>query len=299
MFKKNRARIRPLQHGIQKRKVRSRSNVDAKGIFDSLEQLIPPEYRPKLYKFAENCFLFYTRMCCTLCLIPMTLPSNNEALIAKVSAKKQLLNYAVLSLLVLGMTHKFVMLFHYIISVGLDMTAFFIAATFLCYLVSLSISSSVLFLPGETIDLVNGCHKILAICFQDDDDDEKVGAEDVFADTNTAVVVTSLCIVAVVIGTAISVGTGLEFPDLPVSFYSMARQVNLISETSETPRFIWLLLLWPLELAQYMLPAFRSGWAASVMSALIMVAIRCTEQLRCGTYLLCHVARGHEGNSYE
>ena len=250
-----------------------------KGVFDFVEQFIPPAYLLKLYNFAENCFLLYTKACCKLFLIPMRM-SVGEKVIAKSSAKKQVVHYAVLSLLVLSMTHKFGSLLDRLVSVGLDMTAFFIAATFLCYLVSLSISSSVLFLPDETIDLVNGCQKILANCFEEGED-----FQGVFIDTKTTVVTTSLGIVAMVIGTAISLGISFVLPDLPVGYYRMARDVELVSANSLVPSVVWMLLFCPLELATYMLPAFRSGWAPSVLSALIMVVIRSAEQLRSEPFL--------------
>ena len=134
------------------------------------------------------------------------------------------------------------------------MTAFFISATFLCYLVSLSISSSVLFLPDETIDLVNGCHQMLSNCFEEDED-----FQGVFDDTKTTIVTTSLGIVAMVIGTAISLGISFVLPDLPVGSYRMARDVELVSANSLVPSVVWMLLFCPLELAKYVLPAFRSG----------------------------------------
>ena len=154
----------------------------------------------------------------------------------------------------LSMTHKLVTLLRRLVSVGLDMTAFFISATFLCYLVSLSISSSVLFLPDETIDLVNGCHQMLSNCFEEDED-----FQGVFDDTKTTIVTTSLGIVAMVIGTAISLGISFVLPDLPVGSYRMARDVELVSANSLVPSVVWMLLFCPLELAKYVLPAFRSG----------------------------------------
>ena len=277
MFKKSKARTRNLQPGAQKYRKTRNKVAEEKGIFGLLEQLIPSKYRYKLYEFAEYSFHFYTSVGYKLCLLPVELSPSVEkkGVLVQASMTRRSIHYAILILLVLSMMHKSALLIDRLLSFGLDMTAFFISATFLCYFVSMSISSSVVFLQGETIDLVNGSHKILATCVEEDENSKSV-----FADTKTAVVMMSLAVVAMVIGTAISVGVSFVFPELPVSFYSIFREYDLISKQSDIPSFVWMLILWPLELAQYMLPAFRSGWAGMVFSQMVMVVIRSAERLR-------------------
>ena len=271
MPKKARGRRRTLQPGIQKHKIISKTE-DGEGIFGLIEKCISEEYLQNFFKFAEKCFVFHTKINCKLCLAPYSLSQDGK--LEHCSRKRIWIHYFVLLLLAVSMIHKFLIVVPRISSGTIDTTTFICIATFLCYLVAFSVSSSFLILTDETIDLIHCWPRILMYCAEENEEPVAL-----VANTKTAVVVSSVAILAQTIAWGVSVFS-FVFPDLPATYIVMAGKVGLVPVASKIPRIMWKLLLWPLELMTYILPLFMAAWAPMILMIDIMVARNCVNQLR-------------------
>ena len=156
MLKKLKTRGRPTQFGIQKHKIRTRSNQ--KGLFDFVEQVFPSGWIQHFHRCAESAFYFYAKANCSLCLVPLILC---ERKFQRTTLKTLLLHYIMLSAMAIIMTHRFVVLCQRVGTGQLDLHTYICAVSFLIYLVTFSNASSLLLLPDETIELINGWPKIL------------------------------------------------------------------------------------------------------------------------------------------
>ena len=224
-----------LHHGVKKYKIRCKNFLE-EGISTLLEQFIPQRFLQKLFNFAEEWFKVYTKINCELCLIPYSLSEDGK--LEPVSRTKIWIHYLVLSVLVVSMMHKLIIFLILLSSKTLNTSTFICCATFLCYLVAFSISSSCLFLTDETMDMINGWPKILMYFAEEDGKSMRL-----VTNTKTAVVISSLAVLAM--ATACPASTfSIAFQALPVTFLVMAESVGVIPVTWKVPRVIWKLLLW-------------------------------------------------------
>ena len=271
MPRKARGRRKAVQPGIQQHKILN-YREDEEGIFWLIEGCIPKKYLPKLFNFAEKCFNFHTKINCNLCLAPYSLSEDGK--LEHCSRQKRWIHYLVISLLALRMVHQFTVVIPRWSSGRLDTTTFICTATFLCYLVAFSVSSSYLILPDETIDAKHGWPKILAYCAEEDQEPMPL-----IGNTKTAVVMSSLAILAMAIAWN-AAGITIVFNALPVSLLVTAEEAGLIPVTVKIPRIVWQLLFWPLELIMYILPMFMAAWGPMILMLNIMTAMNCVNQLR-------------------
>ena len=197
-----------------------------------------------------------------------------EGKLEPISKKKLWIHYLILPLLVLSMMHKLILLTPRISTATLDTSTFVCTITCLCYLVAFGISCSGLILHDETMDLINGWSDVLTYYAEDEGKPMPL-----IANTKSAVVVSSLAILAMAIAWTVS-GFSIAFRTLPVTLITLADVMGVISAKTKIPRLIWKLLFWPLEFIMYLLPMFLAGWGAMVMMLGVMVVMNCTNQLR-------------------
>ena len=243
-----------------------------------LEQRIPQRYLHRFFNFADACFKWYTKVNCKLLLVPYSVSKDGK--LEKLSTEKLWIHYSLLSILVLSMLHKLVIFVSRVASGHLDTTTYICAATFLCYLVAFSISSACLILTDETMDMINGWPSILM--YYSAKDGERMS---LVANTKTAIVISSLAVLAMTIAVAVS-GFSIAFRALPVTFLAAAEAAGLIPANTKLPRIFWKLLLWPLEFIMYLIPMFIAGWGAMVLMLLVIVVMNCAYQLRYTTNAL-------------
>ena len=277
MIKKLRSRRNPLQLGVQKHKISGNKRYINDG-FQLLEWLFPQAYLRSVFikVFAENSFHFYTTVACKLCLVPFSL--SNDGKLETVSLKKLCIHYSILVVQLISMMHKGFVLISRVLSGRIDTMTFICAATFLCYLVPFSTSSSGLILQGETIDLINSWPSILMYFSE-----ENGRLMPLVANTKTAVVVSSVAILAMVIAAGVS-GFSIVIQAQPFTFFAIAETFGLIRCDLKIHSTVWKILFWPMEFIMYLLPMFTAGWGTMVMLLNIMVIMNCANKLRYDPY---------------
>ena len=270
MLRRSKARRRALQLGIQKSNRLPKK--DGKGVFQLLEQTVPKSYLDRLFIFSKKSFKFYTKYTCKLYLAPYSVSEDGKLEI--LAGRKIWIHYLVLSVLFVSMMHKFVIFVGRVAAGQLDTMTFICSASSLVYLGGFSVASSSWILRDETIDIVHGWPDILTCCSPEEGEPIPL-----IANTKTAVMISSLAVLNVIISLAVS-GFGFGMQSLPVTYFAAAEAVGLISPSTNVPRILWKLLFWPLECLTYVLPMFVSGWAAMLMMLMVMVIMNCANQLR-------------------
>ena len=273
MVKKSKSRRRGIPRGVQKYKIQSLKE-GSKGLLYLLEGFIPSNYVQQLQKIAEDSLRFYTKTVCKLYLVPLVVKENGE--LAKAPLKRLLVHYLLQTIFVVSMLHKMAVLFHRLAFEELDTLTFICATTFLCYCVAFSCPASCFFLPDETIDMINGWPKLLAYYSTDDDGITLK----LINNTKTAIVITSLAALAMVIGFGIPVFFSFVFQALPVGWMPTAEAIGLIPEDTRVPRILWKFMFLPLEMFMYVPPMFMAGWSAMLLMLIVMVTRTCLDHLR-------------------
>ena len=271
MIVKSRARRHGTQLGIQKHKIKS-CPVGAKSILRLVENLIPDGNLCRFYELAEKSYLFYAKSCCKLALFPLSVRADGK--LEAASGTKLHFHYAVATVYILSMLHKFVVGVYRVLYAELDVNTFLSVDVFLVLFIPFALSVSGLFHKEVTVDLLNGWDSILS-CYPESDGTVLSAIQN----TKVATLVIALTILTGFVGVAIA-GFSIILDSLPFCYCTMAEAVGLIPEDSGIPRIVWKLAFWPLEMLTYVPAALIAGWSSMMLMTMVVVIKTCTDQLR-------------------
>ena len=209
----------------------------------------------------KKCFEFWFYSCSKPYLVPFTRTPDGKYI--PLDRKSKLIHHFVWFVKLVMLLHKLVGLASMLLYEGLKMETFMCTSHFLIYLVSFSISLSMIGRPMETMDLLNGFPLMLS-CLKG----HRRGVT-MFDDLSASFKL--IAVLVVTQGIALPAALlSLTFSTLPTCWFPTAESLGLIPD-GLLPRLAWQLIFFPLEYATYLPPMFSASLAGSLLGITVGV----------------------------
>ena len=268
MVRTTKVRRSVATQGIKKQTATSRSGKQ--DIFEHLEKLIPKQYVAYLYKLSEWCFHLIIDTCCNFNIIPISVDCDGR-LTARKTSRERAIHYFGLTLQMVRMLHMFAMTAQPLVDGILDLTTFISLGSALDYIVGFSVSSSVLFRPYETAQLVNTTPVILSFYPKDG----KITT--MFQISKNAILIIAFTLMTGSYTLLMSV-LGFLVDDCPVSSYHVVE--SMTGRPLFIPPVLWKMFFWPLEFFIFLHIFTLATSGTMTLATMPNIVLVCKQEMR-------------------
>ena len=256
MVKQSRGKIRGIQRGVQKHKIRF-STPDEGGTL--IERKISGRNLARIHALAELCWAYLVAVCSTLCLIPLKPSATKQGHFEVGSLRKRLIHYSIVTAVLTLLSHTIVVSVDIMINQDINLKTYMCA----CYIVILFIASSACSASTlKTLEIQGVINSWGPILKQ---------LEEISGNQPKLFNITNLCMKIIALTWIFHVCAfnasffSLVFDSLPVCLYPTLKGIGLLPK-SNLPHVFWQIALYPLELLTLLLPMIATAFNLSVVA---------------------------------
>ena len=263
-MRRSRGRRRGLSRGVQRHKISAKVSADDG---DSDDEDEPKNWKNPfiqrrklnklLDKWSQDCFRAYSFICYNLCLVALVKGSDGRIQFA--SLWRRIIQIIIYTYICFTMIYKIFVSFHRVMTTGrLDFVTFLCVSAGLAQIVGICVSSSALFRPKLTMDVINSWVDMRAYI-------EILRNGRPLPSSLAA----SMQVIMTTVGTSFSIFGlalfSLYFTSVPIFTIDMLKAAGVCMPDSSLPQWLWRVVLLPAEFVQFGVPLAPYGYAAHVM----------------------------------